>query len=120
MSQSEKDLVDRVSAMLLDELTEGGRRALRAMRVDALEDEVFGLADRVSRRVAGSMLEEQADELRRETRCWWKRRRGIGVLPRLGARGSSATGCRRTGGCTGSVFRSTRRGSIYGNSAATT
>ncbi len=51
MSQDERDLVQRVSAMLVGELTQGGKRDLMAMRLDDLECEVFGLADRVSRRV---------------------------------------------------------------------
>jgi uncharacterized protein with PIN domain len=63
MPQDEKDLVQRVSAMLLDELTRGGNRDLTTMRLDDLENEVFGLADRVSRRVAESLLEDQANRL---------------------------------------------------------
>jgi len=63
MSQDEKDLVQRVSAMLLGELTQGGNRDLTTMRLDDLENEVFGLADRVSRRVAESLLQEQAASL---------------------------------------------------------
>jgi len=63
MSQDERDLVQRVSAMLLGELTQGGNRDLTTMRLDDLENEVFGLADRVSRRVAESLLQEQAKSL---------------------------------------------------------
>ena len=63
MSQNEKDLEQRVSAMLVDELTQGGKRDLAPMRLDDLESEVFGLADRVSRRVAESLLQEQANNL---------------------------------------------------------
>ncbi len=46
--QDEQDLVKRVSAMLLGELTQGGNRDLGTMRLDDLESEVFGLADRVN------------------------------------------------------------------------
>jgi len=63
MSQNEKDLVQRVSAMLLDELTQEGNRDLTTMRLDDLENEVFGLADRVSRCVAEALLQEQANRL---------------------------------------------------------
>lgn len=45
MPQHEQGLVERVSAMLLGELTQGGKRDLGAMRLDDLEGEVFGLAD---------------------------------------------------------------------------
>jgi len=63
MSQEKKDLVQRVSAMLLGELTQGGNRDLTMMRLDDLENEVFGLADRVSRCVAEALLQEQANRL---------------------------------------------------------
>ena len=63
MSQDEKDLVQRVSAMLLGELTQGGNRDLTTMRLDDLENEVFGLADRVSRCVAEALLQKQANRL---------------------------------------------------------
>ena len=66
MPRDEQDLVDRVSTMLLGELTRGGKRDLGTMRLDDLESEVFGLADRVSRRVAESLLQEQADALSRK------------------------------------------------------
>ena len=59
MSQDENDLVQRVTAMLVGELTQGGNRDLRAMRLDDLENEVFGLADRVSRCVTEALLREQ-------------------------------------------------------------
>jgi uncharacterized protein with PIN domain len=52
--------------MLLGDLTQGGKRDLGTMRLDDLESEVFGLADRVSRRVAESLLQEQADTLSRK------------------------------------------------------
>jgi hypothetical protein len=64
MSQDEKDLVQRVSAMLLAELTQGGNRDLTAMRLNDLENDVFGLADRISQRVAEALLQEQANRLR--------------------------------------------------------
>jgi hypothetical protein len=67
MSQDEKDLVQRVSAMLLGELTDGGNRDLTTMRLDDLENDVFGLADRVSRCVAESLLQEQANRLSQKT-----------------------------------------------------
>lgn len=67
MPQDEPDLVERISAMLLGELTRGGKRDLTAMRLDDLESEVFGLADRVSRRVAESLLQEQANALNRKS-----------------------------------------------------
>lgn len=63
MPQHERDLVEQVSAVLLGELTQGGKRDLTAMRLDDLENEVFGLADCVSRRMAESLLQEQADHL---------------------------------------------------------
>ena len=63
MSQDEKDLVQRVSGMLLGELTEGGNRDLTTMRLDDLENDVFDLADRISRCVAEGLLQEQADGL---------------------------------------------------------
>jgi uncharacterized protein with PIN domain len=63
MSQDEKDLVQRVSTMLLGELTQGRNRDLTTMRLDDLENEVFGLADRVSRCVAEALLQEQANRL---------------------------------------------------------
>jgi uncharacterized protein with PIN domain len=66
MSQNENELVQRVSTMLLDELTRGGNRDLTTMRLDDLENEVFGLADRVSRCVAESLLREQANHLSKE------------------------------------------------------
>ena len=70
MSQDEKNLVQRVSAILLGELTQGGNRDLTTMRLDDLESEVFGLADRVSRRVAEALLQEQAHCLSQQTpRC---------------------------------------------------
>lgn len=67
MSQNEADLVQRVSAMLVGELMQGGKRDLATMRLSDLENEVFGLADRVSRRVAESLLQEQAVRLRQGT-----------------------------------------------------
>ena len=67
MSQDEKDLVEQVSAMLLGELTEGGNRDLTTMRLDDLENEVFGLADRVSRVLAEALLEEQANHLSKKS-----------------------------------------------------
>ncbi len=63
MPQDEQNLVERVGTILLGELTQGGKRDLAAMRLDDLENEVFGLADRVSRRVAESLLQEQANKL---------------------------------------------------------
>ena len=68
MSRNEKDLVQRISEMLLGELTQGGNRDLTTMRLDDLEGEVFGVADRVSRCVAESLLQEQANRLRQENR----------------------------------------------------
>ena len=68
MSQTEKDLVRRVSAMLVDELTQGGNRDLATLRLDDLEKDVFGLADRVSRCVAEALLQEQADRLKKKER----------------------------------------------------
>ena len=70
MPQNEQDLVEQVSVMLLGELTQGGQRNLGTVRLDDLENEVFGLADRVSRRVAESLLQGQADTLcRKEMLC---------------------------------------------------
>jgi hypothetical protein len=66
MPQDEQDLVERVSAMVLEELTQGGKRDLAAMRLDDLKGEVFGQADRVSRWVAESLLHEQATTLSRK------------------------------------------------------
>jgi len=63
MSQDEQDLVQRVSTMLVGELMQAGNRDLRTMRLDDLEKEVFGLADRVSKCVAESLLREQANHL---------------------------------------------------------
>ena len=69
MSQSENDLVPRVVAMLVQELTQGGGRDLATMRLNDLEREVFGLADRVSLRVAEALLQAQANGLNRQARC---------------------------------------------------
>jgi len=69
MSQSENELVQRVAAMLVRELTQGGGRDLATMRLNDLEKEVFGLADRVSLRVAESLLQTQANGLNEQTRC---------------------------------------------------
>ncbi len=66
MSQGEGELVRRVSALLLDELTYGGRRDVTTMRLDDLESEVFDLVDRISSRVAESLLQEQAQKLSQE------------------------------------------------------
>jgi uncharacterized protein with PIN domain len=66
MPQNENELVQRVSVMLLGELTQGGNRDLTTMRLDDLENEIFGLADRVSRCVAESLLREQANHLSQE------------------------------------------------------
>lgn len=66
MPQREQDLVQRVGEMLVGELTQGGKRDLATMRLDDLETEVFGLVDRVSRRVVESLLEEQAETLSRK------------------------------------------------------
>ena len=66
MSQNERDLVRRVSRMLLDELTQRGNRDLATMRLDDLENDTFGLADRISRCVAEGLLQEQADGLSKE------------------------------------------------------
>ena len=63
MPQGEGDGVERVSTMLLAELTQAGKRDRATMRLDDLENEVFALADRVSRRVAESLLQEQANRL---------------------------------------------------------
>lgn len=63
MSQDENDLVQRVTAMLVGELTQGGNRDLSAMRLDDLENEVLGLADRVSRCVTEALLREQGNHL---------------------------------------------------------
>lgn len=67
MSQDEKDLGQRVSAMLLGDLTHGGNRDLTTMRLDDLENDVFGWADRVSRCVAEALLQEQADRLSKKS-----------------------------------------------------
>jgi len=70
MPQDQKDLVQRVNQMLLGDLTQGGKRDLTKMRLDDLESEVFGLADRVSTRVAESLLQEQSHCLGQQTpRC---------------------------------------------------
>ncbi len=66
MSQGEGELVQRVGAPLLDELTDGGRRDVATMRLDDLESEVFDLVDRISSRVAESLLQEQAQRLSQE------------------------------------------------------
>jgi uncharacterized protein with PIN domain len=68
MSHDENDLVQWVSAMVVGELTQEGDRDLTMMRLDDLENEVFGLADRVSRRVAESLLQEQANRMSKEGR----------------------------------------------------
>lgn len=62
MPQNEGDLVRRVGRMLLDELTGGGKRDLSGLRLDDLEAEVFGLADRVSQDVAEGLLRGQAQQ----------------------------------------------------------
>lgn len=49
-------------------MTRGRTRDLRTLRLDDLEGEVFGLADRVSRCMAESLLQEQADRLGEEQR----------------------------------------------------
>ena len=68
MSRNEKDLVHRISEMLVGELTEGGHRDLTTMRLDDLEGEVFGVADRVSRGGAESRLGAQANRWSEESR----------------------------------------------------
>lgn len=64
--RDERDLVQRVSAMLVEQLTEGGYRDLTQMRLDNLENDVFGLADRISRCVAEGLLQKQAEGLHKE------------------------------------------------------
>ena len=68
MSQAANDLVQRVAAILVEELTQGGRD-LATLRLNDLEREVFGLADRVSLRVAESLLQAQADHLDKKMAC---------------------------------------------------
>jgi hypothetical protein len=63
MSQDEKDVVQLVGTTLLGELTQGGNRDLTTMRLDDLENDVFGLVDQVSRFLAEALLQEQADRL---------------------------------------------------------
>lgn len=70
MAQGEDDLVQRVAAILVQELTGGGSRDVTTMRVNDLEEEVFGLADRISLGVAESLLQAQSDGLGETTpRC---------------------------------------------------
>jgi len=66
MPHDEKDLVRRVGAMVVGELTEGGNRDLATMRLDDLENEVFGMADRISRFVAEALLQQQAERLSKQ------------------------------------------------------
>jgi uncharacterized protein with PIN domain len=69
MSQFEDDLVQRVAAILVQELTRGEGRDLATMRVNDLEKEVFGLADRISLSVAKSLLQAQANGFGEKMRC---------------------------------------------------
>jgi uncharacterized protein with PIN domain len=68
MPQPKEDLVRRVSAMLLDELTDGGKRDLSTMRLGDLENEVFGLADQISKGVAERLLQGQAEQTSQKKR----------------------------------------------------
>ena len=65
MSREEKygSLVQQVSTMLLEELTQGGQRNLTGLQLDDLENEVFRLADSISQGVAEGLLERQAESL---------------------------------------------------------
>ena len=55
-------LIAQVSQELLDELTDGGRRDLREVRLSQMEDEVYQVADRVTQRLLQGMLEDQAGQ----------------------------------------------------------
>jgi uncharacterized protein with PIN domain len=69
MSHAEEDVVQRVAAILAEELTGKGSRDVTTMRVSDLEKEVFGLVDRISLGVAESLLRAQADGLGEAIRC---------------------------------------------------
>lgn len=69
MAQTEGDVVQRVAAILVQELTGGGIRDVTTMRVNHLEKEVFGLTDRISLCVAESLLQAPADGLGEKLRC---------------------------------------------------
>jgi len=55
-------LVAQVSQELLEELTEGGTRDFTQTRLSQMEEEVYGLVDRVSERLLRGMLEDQSQQ----------------------------------------------------------
>ena len=55
-------LVAQVSQQLLEELTEGGTRDFTQTRLSQMEEEVYGLSDRISGRLLQGMLEDQSQQ----------------------------------------------------------
>ena len=55
-------LIAQVSRQLLEELTEGGTRDFTQTRLSQMEEEVYGLSDRISGRLLQGMLEDQSQQ----------------------------------------------------------
>ena len=55
-----RKLTAQMSQELIELLTDGGRRDLRQLRMDDLEEEVYGLVDEITQRTLRGVVEDQA------------------------------------------------------------
>lgn len=68
MSEVTREMVDLVARSLVQELTDGGGRDLSATRLTEMEDEVYGLLDRLGGQMQ-ALLQHQAEEICEVEKC---------------------------------------------------
>lgn len=69
MSEVTREMVDSVARSLVQELTDGGGRDLSATRLTEIEDEVYGLLDRLGGQMLQALLQHQAEEICEVEKC---------------------------------------------------
>lgn len=77
MSEVTREMVDLVARSLVQELTDGGGRDLSATRLTEMEDEVYGLLDRLGGQMQ-ALLQHQAEEICEGRKMPWLRRAARG------------------------------------------
>jgi hypothetical protein len=69
MSKTQDERSVDVARVLAQRVTQGGKRDLASMRLVEMEDEVYGLADRLSTELLQSVLEQQSQQLTEVESC---------------------------------------------------
>lgn len=63
MSKTQDERIVEVARVLGQSVTEGGKRDLSSVRLVEMEDEVYGLADRLSADLLQALLEQQSQQV---------------------------------------------------------